>query len=194
MRRLRRTVRRTKDTRADYGAVAVAQGHQRGTWYWNWYRSQRTSLHVEGQKRGRNRASVLKWTFHNRASKPVRRGSPTLGRFDSCAAPFKNCLHIGTLLSRGPSRSPPVRLVESKTNAAGGRGHPRRQQPNQPDRVATCWQALGGSTATALWLARSTTVRGASSGRVLGDGGSLHHRGEHLRLRDVRGRVGPAAV
>jgi hypothetical protein len=59
------------------------------TWYRNWYLSQRTSPHLERLKRGRNPASVLGWTFRDRPSKPVRRGSPTLGRFDSCAAPYQ---------------------------------------------------------------------------------------------------------
>jgi hypothetical protein len=35
-----------------------------------------------------------KSAFSDRASKPVRCGSPTLGRFDSYAAPLKNCLQI----------------------------------------------------------------------------------------------------
>jgi hypothetical protein len=42
------------------------------TWYRNWYRSQRTSAHLEGLKRGRNPASVLRWTFRNRPSKPAK--------------------------------------------------------------------------------------------------------------------------
>jgi hypothetical protein len=58
------------------------------TWYRNWYRSERTSPHLEGLKRGRNPASVLRWTLRNRPSKPVSRRSPSVGRFDSCAAPY----------------------------------------------------------------------------------------------------------
>jgi hypothetical protein len=83
-----------------YGAPRVA-GAVSGAWYRNWYRSERTSPHLERLKRGRNPASVLKWTFRNRPSKPVRRGSPTLGRFDSCAAPYpRNCLYLSGFFHR----------------------------------------------------------------------------------------------
>jgi hypothetical protein len=58
------------------------------TWYRNWYRSQRAAPHLEGLKRGQNPASVLGWTLRNRPSKPVRRRNPSVGRFDSCAAPL----------------------------------------------------------------------------------------------------------
>jgi hypothetical protein len=40
------------------------------------------------------RLQSLKWTFRSRASKPVSRRSPSVGRFDSCAAPLsQNPLH-----------------------------------------------------------------------------------------------------
>jgi hypothetical protein len=32
---------------------------------------------------------------HTEASKPVRSGSPRLGRFDSCAAPLEEAPHLG---------------------------------------------------------------------------------------------------
>jgi hypothetical protein len=38
-------------------------------------------------------AARARWP--SRSSKPVRRGSPTLGRFDSCAAPLRKGLYIG---------------------------------------------------------------------------------------------------
>jgi hypothetical protein len=69
------------------------------TWYRIWYRSQRTSPHLEGLKRGRNPASVLKWTLRNRPSKPVNRCSPSVGRFDSYAAPSEKGLHSAAFVA-----------------------------------------------------------------------------------------------
>jgi hypothetical protein len=59
-----------------------------GTWYCNWYRSQRTEAHPTVRKRRRNAAPVLRWALISRPSKPVRSCSPRLGRFDSGAAPL----------------------------------------------------------------------------------------------------------
>jgi hypothetical protein len=69
------------------------------TWYRNWYLSQRTSPHLERLKRGRNPASVLRWTLRNRPSKSANRRSPSVGRFDSCAAPYQRESPAHTSLS-----------------------------------------------------------------------------------------------
>src|SRR5205823_14073073 len=44
-------------------------------------------------------AARARWP--NRSSKPVRRGSPTLGRFDSGAAPLSRIRAIRAVLARG---------------------------------------------------------------------------------------------
>jgi hypothetical protein len=58
------------------------------TLYWTLYRSQRTYLELDVQKRRQNVASVANFPSLGIPSKPVRRRDPALGRFDSCAAPF----------------------------------------------------------------------------------------------------------
>jgi hypothetical protein len=65
----------------------------------------------------------------HRDAKPVRRGSPTLGRFDSCAAPYpRNCLHLRVsstgLRCRGAGGS--ARAIRGSTQRVGTfRAHPR---------------------------------------------------------------------
>ena len=75
-------------------------------WYWNWYRSQRTFCAPRATEAGPDPASVHHWTSLSDPSKPVRSGSPRLGRFDSCAAPLRNLCRPPTLRPAGCLPSP----------------------------------------------------------------------------------------
>ena len=54
------------------------------------YRPQRTQRDLRAPKRLQNGASVANCASSGRPSKPVQRCKPTLGRFDSCAAPLRS--------------------------------------------------------------------------------------------------------
>jgi hypothetical protein len=81
---------------------------------------------------------------HAEASKPVRSGSPRLGRFDSCAAPLEKSLHIAR------TRQPPVTAQAS----------PARREPDQsPTSVSVPNSCKRDAADSARELAMTAAVR-----------------------------------
>jgi hypothetical protein len=85
-------MRASSNPRVECGLPHRSGSASLGSWGRTLYRilywTQRTCAHLSAPESAEPCAFWPQRTATRRPSKPVRRGSPTLGRFDSCAAPF----------------------------------------------------------------------------------------------------------
>ena len=89
-------------------------------------------LDMDVRKQRQNVASVANCASLGRPSKPVRRRSPTLGRFDSCAAPFTaevaaacTVVRRDQVAVRAGRSNRPVRHASAKSRTAAPQKTPR---------------------------------------------------------------------